>query len=116
MSAFHQTCRDRRRSLADIECIADGPSMIECYRQCYVLEDAIGSTAIRYVCYEDLRTGKFCVSSGEVLTAPETGEMLSWLWVNEVDHFINEGPRRWFDTLLEAVEDFAPNMENERGR
>ena len=90
--------------------------MSDFFRQCYVLEGAQGSRAIRYVCYEDLRTGKFCVSSGEILTAPESAEMLSWHAVNQAEHFIKEGPSRWFDTLLEAVEDFAAVMENERAR
>jgi hypothetical protein len=89
--------------------------MSDFYRQAYVLEQVSASKAIRYVCYEDLRTGKFCVSSGETLTAPEDAETLSWHAVNQVEHFIGQGVNRWFDTLLEAIEDFAFVMAEDRG-
>jgi hypothetical protein len=88
--------------------------MTEYLRQTYVLERVNDTKAIRYVCYEDLQTGKFCVSSGEVLTSPETAEMLSWHSVNQTDQFIKEKTTRWFDTLLEAVEDFAVVTEKLR--
>jgi hypothetical protein len=84
------------------------------YRQTFVLEPVSGGKAIRYVCYEDVRGGKFCVSSGEVLTAPQDSETLLFHAVNQAEHFINEGVTRWFDSLLEAVEDFAFGMEDQR--
>lgn len=88
--------------------------MSDYYRQTYVLERVSPAKAIRYVCYEDLRTGKFCVSSGDILRSPEFEETLSFQAVTEVNHFMVEGVSRWFDTLFEAVEDFAPVMETER--
>jgi hypothetical protein len=88
--------------------------MNDFYRQTYVFERVSPSKAIRYVCYEDLRTGKFCVSRGDILRAPEHAETLSFQVVTEVNHFMEEGVSRWFDTLLEAVEDFAPVMGTDR--
>lgn len=72
------------------------------------------SIAIRYVCYEDVRTGKFCVSGGDILRSPEHSETLSLQAVQEVNRFIERLPDGWFDTLLEAVEDIAPIFEKER--
>jgi hypothetical protein len=88
--------------------------MSDYYRQTYVFERVSASKAIRYVCYEHLRTGQFCVSGGDILRAPENAETLAFQAVTEVNHFMNEGVSRWFDTLLEAVEDFAPVMETDR--
>ena len=79
-------------------------SMSDYYQQIYVLTRREGSDALRYVCYKDLRTGQFCVSSGETLSAPQDAASLTWNAVNQVDHFINEGVNRWFNTLLEAVD------------
>jgi hypothetical protein len=84
------------------------------YRQTYVFERISASKAIRYVCYEDLCTGQFCVSGGDILRSPENAETLSFQVVTEVNHFMTEAVSRWFDSLLEAVEDFAPVMEAER--
>jgi hypothetical protein len=83
-------------------------------RQTYVFERASPSKAIRYVCYEDLRTGQFCVSGGDILHAREHAETLSFQAVIEVNHFMKDGVSCWFDTLLEAIEDFAPVMETDR--
>jgi hypothetical protein len=88
--------------------------MSDYYQQRYVFERVSPSVAIRYVCYEDLRTGKFCVSGGDILRAPEHPETLSFQAVKEVDVFTERLPDRWFDTLLEAVEDLAPAFEDER--
>ena len=88
--------------------------MNDFYRQTYVFERVRPSKAIRYVCYEDLRTGKFCVSRGDILRTPEHAETLSFQAVKEVDSFIERLPDAWFDTLLEAVEDIAPIFEKER--
>jgi len=84
------------------------------YRQSLVFERVSASIAIRYVCYEDLRTGKFGVSGGDILRAPEHAETLSLQAVNEVNGFIEKLPSAWFDTLLEAIEDIAPIFANER--
>ena len=88
--------------------------MSDFYRQTYVFERVSASTVIRYVCYEDLRTGQFCVSCGDILRAPEQAETLSLQAVMEVDSFVERLPDRWFDTLLEAIEDIAPIFEKER--
>jgi hypothetical protein len=88
--------------------------MSDYYRQTYVFERVNASIAIRYVCYEDLRTGKFCVSGGDILRVPEHAETLSCQAVKEVDSFIQRLPDAWFDTLLEAVEDVAPIFHKER--
>lgn len=93
---------------------SDANLMRDYYRQTFVLEQVNQARAIRYVCFEDLRSGKFSVSSGEVLTAPQDVESLQWHAVNQVEHFIAEGANRWFDSLLEAVEDFAIVMDNQR--
>lgn len=92
----------------------DGVRMSDYYRQTFVMERVSQAKAIRYVCYEDLRTRKFCVSSAEELVAPENAETLTFHAVRRADHFMKEGVNRWFDTLLEAVEDFALVMDNER--
>lgn len=103
MAAFHplQTLRFRRMLTL----------MRDYYRQTFVLERVNPAKAIRYVCFEDLRSGKFSVSSGEILTTPQDVETLQFHAVNQVEHFIAEGANRWFDSLLEAVEDFAVVME-----
>ena len=88
--------------------------MRDFFRQTFVLEPVDGAKAIRYVCYEDLRSGRFCVTSGEVLTLPQDAETLSFHAVNQAEHFITDGVSRWFDTLLEAVEDFAVVMADQR--
>ena len=49
------------------------------------------------------------VSSGEVLTAP-----LAFHARQQAEHFITEGVSRWFNSLAEAVADFAIVMESER--
>ena len=89
--------------------------MRDFYRQSFVLEQVSPAKALRYVCYEDLRSGKFCVSTGEVLTVPQDAETLTFHAVQQAEHFIAEGVNRWFDSLLEAVEDFAVLMEDQRG-
>lgn len=89
--------------------------MRDFYRQSYVLEQVSPAKAIRYVCYEDLRSGKFCVSTGEILTVPQDVETLTFHAVQQAEHFIAEGVNRWFDSLLEAVQDFAVVMEDQRG-
>jgi hypothetical protein len=61
------------------------------------------------------RCGKFCVSSGEVLTFPQDAEGLISHAVNQAEHFVQEGVGRWFDTLLEAVEDYEIVMADVRG-
>jgi hypothetical protein len=106
MSANHPL-----RTLAHFD---HGGPVSDFYRQSFVLEQVSPAKAIRYVCYEDLRSGRFCVSSGEVLTAPQDAETLSFHAVSQAEHFIAEGVSRWFDSLFEAVEDFAPVMENQR--
>jgi hypothetical protein len=88
--------------------------MKDYYRQSFVWEPVNPAKAIRYVCYEDLRSCKFCVSSGEVLTTPHDAATLSFHAVNQAEHFVAEGVNRWFDSLLEAVEDFATVMEDQR--
>jgi hypothetical protein len=88
--------------------------MSDYYRQSYVFERVSPSVAIRYVCYENLRTGKFCVSGGDILRAPEHAETLSFQAVKEVDVFIERLPDVWFDTLIEAIEHIAPIFEKER--
>jgi hypothetical protein len=88
--------------------------MSDYYRQSYVFERVGPSTAIRYACYENLSTGKFGVSAGDILRGPEHAETLSFQAVTEVDRFIDRLPSAWFDTLLEAIEDIAPIFENER--
>jgi hypothetical protein len=35
--------------------------------------------------------------------------------VNQAEHFVQEGVGRWFDTLLEAVEDYEIVMADVRG-
>ena len=45
--------------------------MADFHRQILVFEPVSSAKAIRYVCYENLTTGQFAVSSGEVLTAPQ---------------------------------------------
>ena len=72
------------------------------------------SKAIRYVCYEDLRSGKFCVSSGEVLTFPQEAEGLVFHAVNQAEHFVQDGVGRWFDTLIQAVQDYEIVMDDVR--
>ena len=51
--------------------------MADYHRQTLVFEKVSSSKAIRYVCYESLGTGKFAVSSGEVLTDPQDNETLA---------------------------------------
>jgi hypothetical protein len=84
------------------------------HRQILVFEQISSAKAIRYVCYENLRTGKFAVSSGEVLTVPQDDETLALHARQQAEHFITEGVSRWFDTLLEAVTDFGFVMDGER--
>lgn len=88
--------------------------MVDFHRQILVFEPVSSSKAIRYVCYENLGTGKFAVSSGEVLTAPQDDETLALHARQQAEHFITEGVSRWFDTLPEAVADFASVIEGER--
>lgn len=84
------------------------------HRQILVFEQVSSSKAIRYVCYENLGTGKFAVSSGEVLTVPQDDETLAFHARQQAEHFITEGASRWFDSLPEAVTDFAFVMDSER--
>ena len=88
--------------------------MADYQRQILVFEPVSSSRAIRYVCYENLGTGKFAVSSGEVLTAPQDDETLTFHARQQAEHFITEGVSRWFDDLSEAVADFAVIMDIER--
>ncbi|UUL83897.1 hypothetical protein [Sphingomonas qomolangmaensis] len=88
--------------------------MADYHRQILVFEQVSSSKAIRYVCYENLGTGKFAVSSGEVLTAPQDDETLAFHARQQAEHFITEGVSRWFDDLPEAVADFASVMDSER--
>ena len=88
--------------------------MTDYHRQILVFEQVSSSKAIRYVCYENLGTGKFAVSSGEVLTVPQDDETLALHAREQAEHFITEGVSRWFDSLPEAVTDFAFVMDNER--
>ncbi|MEG8052873.1 hypothetical protein QP185_05795 [Sphingomonas aerolata] len=87
--------------------------MADYHRQILVFEQVSSSKAIRYVCYENLGTGKFAVSSGEVLTVPQDEETLAFHARQQAEHFITEGVSRWFDNLPEAVADFAFVMEGE---
>lgn len=89
--------------------------MASFHRQIFVFEPISSSKAIRYVCYEDLATGQFAVSSGEVLTAPQDEETLSFHARQQAEDFITQGVSRWFDSLSDAVADFAVIMESERG-
>ena len=88
--------------------------MAEFYRQIFVLESVSAIKAFRYVCYEDLGTGKFAVSSAEILTSPQDDETLAYHAKSQAEHFMTEGVGRWFDTLKEAVADFAVVMEDQR--
>lgn len=54
------------------------------------------------------------MSIGEVLTAPQDDETLAFHARQQAEHFITEGVSRWFDSLSEAVADFAFVMDNER--
>jgi hypothetical protein len=94
--------------------LADAAEMKNYYRQTFVLEKINEAKAIRYVCYEDLRTGLFCVVSGELLFAPETTETISFHAIKQSEQFIRDDLGKWFDSLFEAVEDFAVVMETER--
>jgi hypothetical protein len=84
------------------------------HRQILVFEQVSSSKAIRYICYENLGTGKFAVSSGEVLTSPQDDETLAIYARQQAEHFITEGVSRWFDNLPDAVADFAFVMDSER--
>jgi len=87
--------------------------MRDFYRQSFVLEQVSPVKAIRYVCYEDIRSGKVCVSSAEILTSPQEVEALTFHAVQQAEHFIAQGVSRWFDSLLEAVEDFSVVMKEQ---
>jgi hypothetical protein len=100
--------------IADVQSDGDDARMSDYFRQIHVLERVNPSKAIRYTCYEDLLTGRFCVSGADILRSPEHADTLSFQAVTEVDQFTKRGLSRWFDTLLEAVEDFALLMERER--
>lgn len=88
--------------------------MADFHRQIFVFEPVNAARAIRYVCYENLATGQFSVTSGEVLTVPQDDETLVFHAREQAEHFITEGVSRWFDSLPEAVADFATVMETER--
>lgn len=88
--------------------------MTDFHRQIFVFEPVNAAKAIRYVCYENLTTGRFSVSSAEVLTVPQDDETLVFHAREQAEHFITEGVSRWFDSLPEAVADFANVMETER--
>lgn len=88
--------------------------MPDYHRQIFVFEQVNSLKAIRYVCYENLGTGKYAVSSGEVLTVPQDCETLAFHDRQQAEHFITEGVSRWFDSLPEAVADFAFVMDGER--
>jgi hypothetical protein len=88
--------------------------MADFHRQILVFESISSTKAIRYICYEHLGTGKFAVSSGEILTAPQDNETLAFHARQQAEHFITEGVSRWFDNLPEAVADFALVMDKER--
>ena len=90
--------------------------MSNLYRQLYVFERIDPENAVRYVCYEDLETGKFSVSVGECLKLPADDRSTGWFLTQQIDHFIAEGCERWFDTLKEAVEDYSPVMGAHHGR
>ena len=87
--------------------------MADYHRQILVFEQVSSSRAIRYVCYENLGTGKFAVSSGGALTVPQDDETLAFHARHQAEHFITEGVSRWFDNLPEAVADFAFVMEGD---
>ena len=87
-------------------------AMTDYYRQTVVLERVNAVKAIRYVCYEDLRNGKYCVASGEELPVPHA--TLSLPAVDSAENFIGHGMGRWFNTLLEAVDDFGAVMNYRR--
>ena len=88
--------------------------MSEFHPQILVFEPVSSTRAVRYVCYENLSTGKYAVSSGEVLTAPQDDETLAFHARQQAEHFITEGVSRWFDTLSEAVADYAVVMDDLR--
>jgi hypothetical protein len=88
--------------------------MSDFYRQILVFEQINPTKAFRYVCYEDLGTGKFAVSSGEILTIPQDEETLAYHARQQVEHFITEGVSGQFDTLIEAVSDFQGVMKYEQ--
>lgn len=88
--------------------------MADFHRQILVFEPVDSTKAIRYVCYENLRTGEYAVSSGEMLTAPQDDAALAFHARQQVEHFITKGVSRWFDTLSEAVADFAIVMDDQR--
>lgn len=88
--------------------------MADFHRQILVFEPVSSAKAIRYVCYENLTTGQFAVSSGEVLTAPQDEETLAFHARQQAEHFITQGVSHWFDSLADAVADFATVMEAER--
>lgn len=88
--------------------------MADYHRQILVFESVSLSKAIRFVCYENLGTGKLAVSSGEVLTSPQDDETLAIYARQQAEQFIKEGVSRRFDNLPKAVADFAFVMNSER--
>jgi len=65
-------------------------------------------TLVRYHCFENLGTGKFCVQSADFYKTPVTEERLTELQEQYLELLLKESPFKRagsFDTVQEAIRD-----------
>ena len=64
--------------------------------------------AVRYVCFEDIASGRFCVQSADFFHAPATSRNREFLEAQIPELFVEQDPGEragWFSSLMEAIED-----------
>lgn len=80
------------------------------YREISVLKRRGDNSVVRFICYECIETGEFCVASAETVSTQTDPASLAWVHNNRLQH-IREGglDQDWFPTLREALEGWPDN-------
>jgi hypothetical protein len=76
------------------------------YRSVAIWRRLSGEEGVRYSCFEDLRSGKFCVQSADFFHLPVNVEMVNRADKQFVELFLEIDPEErctWYDTLRDAI-------------
>lgn len=76
-------------------------------RELFVWKRLGAGEAVRYVCFEDLSTGRFCVQSADFYRLPVKPELLRQLELQAVELFLEQSPLdrcEWHASVEAAIE------------
>ena len=85
------------------------------FKEVLVWKSIDNASAIRYFCFYDLVTEKYCVQSADFFNLPIDTKQIQQFEKQSIELFIESSPVErceWFDSLAEAIEDHDKEFSN----